>query len=104
MVRSDDAASPSISIALSGIAGGAASKLLSPDDGTYERYYRQTAPQAFYVNRLTPTTYPATLKTVRIYFGETRSRLATRLRCTRALMLPAPPNLLKWRCGLSLDE
>lgn len=57
-----------ISLAGSGIASGAVE--LKVDDGGYEAKvgYVTGGAYTFFVNRLTPPAYPATLKTVRISF------------------------------------
>ena len=44
--------------------------VLTLDDGTFERQAGFPSGDAYFLNRMTPPAYPATLKAIRIYVGE----------------------------------
>ncbi len=69
-IASDDPASAVTTVSLTVTATGTVSRELTVEDGVFERYHRQTVTTQYYVNRLTPARYPATLKTIRIYIGQ----------------------------------
>ncbi|MEZ5404145.1 MAG: choice-of-anchor D domain-containing protein [Bryobacteraceae bacterium] len=54
-------------------------KLLRADDGTFEKYYEQIVEDAFFLNRLRPASYPATLRAIRIYVGVDTLRPGTQV-------------------------
>ena len=72
----NDPTVPTITVDLTGTGvavatGGLRTVTLQIDDGTFERGVRlDRAGDTFVVNRLTPPSYPATLKAVRIRFGD----------------------------------
>jgi len=69
-LASNDPATPTASVSLTGrgASGQATTEVLSTDDGTPETgVYRDGL---LVVNRLTPTRYPATLQTIRLFFQE----------------------------------
>jgi hypothetical protein len=72
-IASNDPVAPSTKIPLTGTGATSSSSdvTLSVDGGTFINAvgYPNGAPQAFFVNILTPPSYPATLKSVQIYFG-----------------------------------
>jgi hypothetical protein len=72
-VRSNATALPSLTVPLTGTGAavsGPQNVVLSVDDGTFERMvgYPNWDGDAFWVNRLTPTQYPAQLTGIQIYF------------------------------------
>jgi len=71
-LETDDPAKPSIQIALTGTGASLpdSSALLRVDDGTFELStgFSQGGIQGYFVNRLTPASYPATLRKVLIAF------------------------------------
>lgn len=73
-VTSNDPARPSLSISLRGTAVATSSSevLLKVDGGSFDGAigFPTGAETAVFVNRLTPASYPATLKSIDIYFGD----------------------------------
>ncbi len=69
-LTSNDPATPTASVTLTGrgSSGQTTTELLSTDDGTSETGVYQSG--LLVVNRLTPTRYPATLRTIRLVFQE----------------------------------
>ena len=69
---SNDPVTPVLRIGLSAVASLPISGtvVLQLDDGVFERYAGFTSGDGFFLNRLKPSAYPATLKAIRIYFGE----------------------------------
>jgi len=72
-LASNDPAKPALTVNLSGSAPGptgGGTTTLSVDDGSFEQITGITggAPAVYFVNRLTPPSYPATLKNVQIMF------------------------------------
>ncbi len=69
-INSNDTARPTVSVALSGTGTAVtpAATVLQIDDGTFERKVGAPGGIVYFLNRLTPTRYPATLRAVRIYF------------------------------------
>jgi hypothetical protein len=69
---SNDPVRPTVTINVSGTAPGTTGGVttLSVDDGSFEQVVGITggAPAVYFLNRLTPPTYPATLKSVQIMF------------------------------------
>ncbi len=80
-IRSNDPALPLVTVSLSGTGvsatNGTATQLVV-DDGTFEVYagYPSGAASAWFVNRLTPPSYPATLRSVQIAFLNRTDSLA----------------------------
>jgi hypothetical protein len=71
-INSNDPAAPVLRIGLSAIASlpVTGTVVLSIDDGTFERYAGFASGDSYFLSRLKPPAYPATLKAIRIYFGE----------------------------------
>jgi len=71
-IASNDPARAAVAVSLSGngIQGTGPPEILSVDDGTFESVvgFPQGGFTGFFVNRLTPSRYPATLRAVRILF------------------------------------
>jgi hypothetical protein len=69
-IASNDPAHPISSVTLAG-TGAASDVVLQVDGGTFNRVvgFSQGMSTAVFVNRLTPPSYPATLKNVQIYFA-----------------------------------
>lgn len=77
-IQSDDPTQPALRIALTGTAAPAAGPLvLQVDGGTFANSigFPSGASTAYFVNRLTPPKYPATLQSVQIYFGNRTNAL-----------------------------
>ena len=70
--NAENAPSVTIPVAGNGISTAQRTVELQVDDGTFETpaNYIYTPGDAYYMNRLTPPVYPATLKSVRIYFHD----------------------------------
>ena len=80
-VVSNDPTNLTLNVALAGIgaaSSGSSDVQLLVDGGSfnYELGYPQGLPHVYFVNRLTPPKYPATLKSVQIYFGNRTDGLA----------------------------
>jgi hypothetical protein len=78
-IASNDSVRPSLAVSLTGTgaAAGAQSTTLSVDDGTYELGLGlPSGGTVYFVNRLTPPSYPATLESIQIYFGSEADELA----------------------------
>ncbi len=74
-IASNAANQPSLAVPLSGTGGmpGLQTVELKVDDGTFEQsvgYSEVPGGDSYFINRLTPPSYPATLKSVRIYFSD----------------------------------
>ena len=71
-VASNDPDNPLLNIGLSAVASlpTTGTVVLQIDDGTFERQAGFPAGDGFFLSRLTPPAYPATLKAIRVYFGE----------------------------------
>jgi uncharacterized protein (TIGR03437 family) len=69
-IASNDPAHPTSSVTLAG-TGAASDVVLQVDGGTFNKVvgFSQGTSTAVFVNRLTPPSYPATLKNVQIYFA-----------------------------------
>jgi hypothetical protein len=68
-IASNDPVRAAATVPLTGVGTGAAGpRVLQIDDGTFERTMGAPGADIFFVNRLTPDRYPATLRAVRIYF------------------------------------
>jgi hypothetical protein len=70
VIASNAANQPVVTIPLSGSGVAPGETLLSVDDGTMEKNISLTTaePTVFYVQRLTPPAYPATLRSFQLYF------------------------------------
>ncbi len=72
-IASNDPANPTLNVSLSGTGTptGQQTEVLQIDGGTFgfSVGYNTGQPAAAFVNRLTPASYPATLQSVQIYFG-----------------------------------
>jgi hypothetical protein len=70
--NSNDPANPVLRIGLSAVASllATGTVVLRLDDGTFERQAGFPGGDGFFLSRLKPSAYPATLKAIRIYFGE----------------------------------
>ncbi len=71
-IASNDAAQPAVTVAVTGTGGNSpASTILKVDSGTFDAEvgFSAGAATAYFVNRLTPPSYPATLTAVQIYFS-----------------------------------
>ena len=71
-VASNDPVTPVLNIGLSAVAAlpTTGTVVLQIDDGTFERQAGFASGDAFFLSRLKPPAYPATLKAIRIYLGE----------------------------------
>jgi carbon monoxide dehydrogenase subunit G len=70
-IASNDPARATVTVPLTGVGVAAAGpQVLQIDDGTFERTMGAPGTDVFFVNRLTPNRYPATLRAVRIYFHD----------------------------------
>ena len=72
-IASNDPASPTKTVGLTGTGiapAGPQIETLQIDDGTYERSIGAPGGDVYFLNRLTPSRYPATLKTVRVFFSQ----------------------------------
>src|SRR6185436_18952052 len=71
-LTSNDPARPSVSVSLSGTGTSASSSdvVLKVDGGVFDSQvgYAQGSAAAYFLNRLTPPSYPATIKSVQIFF------------------------------------
>lgn len=77
-IQSNDPTQPAIKMQLTATAVAAAGPLvLQVDGGTFAGSigFPNGAPTAYFVNRLTPPKYPATLQSVQIYFGDRKDGL-----------------------------
>ena len=71
-IASNDPVRPSVTVRASGqgVAAGPQTLVLQVDDNTFERSIALSeGGDSYFINRLTPPSYPATLKSVRIYFS-----------------------------------
>ena len=72
-IASNDPVHPSVSVSLTGAtpSSGGADVVLKVDGGTFDAAlgYSDGNTIGYFVNRLTPSSYPATLKSVQIYFS-----------------------------------
>ena len=77
-IAGTDTARPTVSIALAGSGAGGPSggsqSILSVDDGTFENVtgFPSGGVIGYFVNRLTPPSYPATLRGVQIFFPQSQ--------------------------------
>ena len=71
-VNSNDPVTPVLRIGLSAVASLPTTGIvvLQIDDNTFERYAGFASGDAAFLTRLKPPAYPATLKAIRVYFGE----------------------------------
>ncbi len=71
-VASNDPVTPVLNIGLSAVASlpTTGTVVLQIDDGTFERQAGFASGDGFFLSRLKPPAYPATLKAIRIYLGE----------------------------------
>ena len=76
-INSNASNQPALNVALTGTGVTAATVELKVDDGSYEGKvgYAAGGAYAYFVNRLTPPGYPATLQTVRIFFHDSSGGL-----------------------------
>jgi hypothetical protein len=75
------AASPAVTVALSGtgvaVQTGPRTVVLAVDDGSFESGVGQPSglPSVSFVNRLTPSSYPAKLTKIQVHFGNAADEL-----------------------------
>ncbi|MCC6536231.1 MAG: choice-of-anchor D domain-containing protein [Bryobacterales bacterium] len=74
-IASNDPDTPVLNLGLTAIASlpTTGTVVLSLDDGTFERHAGFASGDGYFLNRMTPPAYPATLKAIRIYIGERSS-------------------------------
>jgi hypothetical protein len=81
-LASNDPTKPNVTVNLTGTSpatGGSVSATLSVDDSVFEQVVGTAsgAPAVYFLNRLTPAAYPATLKSVQIMFMNLPNTLKT---------------------------
>ncbi len=78
VLTTNDPARTTVTVGLAGtgVAVAAEPLVLQVDDGSFERAVGASGADISFVNRLTPTRYPATLRAVRIYFPARADGLA----------------------------